>query len=55
MEEKKKRGGYRPNAGRKAGTRKRQLLVKISDAAAEKIEKVPNKSATIDNLILENL
>lgn len=54
--EQKKRGGARPNAGRKPSVlRNIPLLVRIDKEASEKIAKVANKSEFINNLIKENL
>ena len=48
----KKRGGYRPNAGRPATDRKIPLSVRISQEAMEKLETLTdNKSQYIDELI----
>jgi len=50
--EKKKRGGYRPNAGRPATDRKVPLSVRISQEAMDKLETLTdNKSQYIDELI----
>lgn len=56
MEESKKRGGKRPNAGRKPSVlRNIPLLVRIDKEAYDKISKVSNKSECINNLIKEYL
>lgn len=49
---KNKRGGKREGAGRKPGTRKHAVTVRISDAAWERLQQHTNKSRYIDNLIL---
>lgn len=53
-EEKKKRGGHRPGAGRPKGVRNKAVTFKLSDRAMEKLEKVKNKSQYIDNLIIDD-
>ena len=54
-EKKSKRGGVRPNAGRKPSGRNIQLLVRIDKEAHEKISKVANKSEWINNVIKKYL
>lgn len=47
-----KRGGIRPNSGRPANDRNVQLLVRISQEAADKLNRLTsNKAEYIDNLI----
>ena len=48
-------GGYRPGSGRPEGDRKIAISVRISPEAAGKLDKVSNKSETIDRLIKDNL
>lgn len=47
-------GGKRPGSGRKAGTRRNYINVKVSDEAVRVLEQVPNKSEFIDTLIIES-
>ena len=49
------RGGYRPGAGRPTNDRSIPLSVRISPEANEKIKRVENKSAIIDELIKQHL
>ena len=52
--EESKRGGYRPNAGRPTNNRSVMVSVRISQEAADKLNKLTkNKSEFINNLILE--
>lgn len=55
IKEKKQRGGYRPNAGRKKTTeRDVPIMVRITNEAAEKLKRLTdNKSEYIDNLIMQ--
>lgn len=47
-----KRGGVRPNSGRPANNRNVQVLVRISQEAADKLNRITNnKSEFIENLI----
>lgn len=49
------RGGYRPGSGRPANDRSIPLSVRISPESNEKLKKVENKSAIIDELIKQHL
>lgn len=51
MEDKKKRGGSRPGAGRPANDRSIMVGVRISQEAADILNAQKNKSEYIDNLI----
>ena len=52
-EEQKKRGGYRPNAGRKNTGRERRLHIRISEEAYDKLQTLEKTSFSeaIDKLI----
>ena len=54
-ETKKQRGGSRPGAGRPVTDLKLRLSLRISKEAHDKISKIRDKSAYIDNLIKQNL
>lgn len=49
-----RRGGARPNAGRKKNDRKIPLMVRISPEAAERLERIKNKAEYIDTLIKQS-
>lgn len=53
--EEQSRGGYRPNSGRKATGRDYRLHIRLSKEAHDKLDKVDNKSETIDRLIRRHL
>lgn len=54
MEEIKKRGGYRPGAGRKPTGRIHQKSFRLSAEAVEILNKKENQSEWIDSLIRNN-
>ena len=49
-----RRGGARPNAGRKRNDRKIPLMVRISPEAAAILERAKNKAEYIDTLIKQS-
>ncbi len=51
MEEKSRRGGRRPNAGRPSNGRNIAITVRISREAMDILDKEDNKSRYIDELI----
>jgi hypothetical protein len=55
IKEKKQRGGYRPNSGRKKMTeRDVPIMIRVTREAAEKLKRLTeNKSEYIDNLIMQ--
>jgi len=55
MEQKKRHGGRREGAGRKANDRSIPVLVRITKEAADKLNTVGNKSEFIDNLIKQTI
>lgn len=55
MQEKKQRGGARPNAGRKKGKRRIQLCVQIDADLIDKIKETGDRNKFINSAVREKL